>query len=642
MTGATGATGITGADGMTGKAGATGMATRKMCRAFVLVIVLLLLPSLDASVHIYSHAPGTVFDPRLIALVAPGSTASGNANHTPVQTAQLAVEDAPLVPQTRDPGLGRPPFTSSRLRWASDQPIRVTLRCLPCSRASSRACYFGSAAVLRGVDFDGDVARSPDGAELSMTLPAPPAGQLAAHFYLEASVYNASGPSHFARGTLFYFWVDRPAEAPASPRPLVDVTRLGKGLAVEANSTALQTVAIQRLLDSITLPAGGALFFPGPAIYRTAELVIRRPLAVELGDGAVLQHPAPPPPPPVLSSSSSSSVLSPSSLPSPPPRGACVEPAFLTVSAASGVHVGGRGGTLDANGFAGNSVCVADSTNVTLRHLLVRGSASWSTHIFRSRRVTAEGVKILSGADGVDPDSSQDVVLRSIFVHSNDDAIAVKATVRDHNTERITCEHAVLSTKKSCLTVGTESLSDFRNVSFSDVEGFRLDRGLVLYAYDGGRFAGIGWQRVRFSSFFPYADEDKEGAVVDFETKSRSGLSQLSNISIVDVAVLDVVGPSLLKGIEGARIEGVTIRNLSLAMGQPFVAKKKKKKMALAAALENEGAGRRAAKPFVFECGQCVAPIAVEGLTVDWRQFRSAWGGVQSNGSHCLARDVDA
>ena len=65
------------------------------------------------------------------------------------------------------------------------------------------------------------------------------------------------------------------------------------------------------------------------------------------------------------------------------------------------------------------------------------GSASWSTHIFRSNHVVVEGIKIFSGADGIDPDNSQDVVLRSVFVHSNDDAIAVKATVAGSSTEQV-------------------------------------------------------------------------------------------------------------------------------------------------------------------------------------------------------------
>lgn len=53
-------------------------------------------------------------------------------------------------------------------------------------------------------------------------------------------------------------------------------------------------------------------------------------------------------------------------------------------------------------------------------------------------------------------------------MHSNDDAVAVKATMPAPamNTERIVVTHAVFSTKKSCLKVGTESLRNFSDILF--------------------------------------------------------------------------------------------------------------------------------------------------------------------------------
>jgi len=64
---------------------------------------------------------------------------------------------------------------------------------------------------------------------------------------------------------------------------------------------------------------------------------------------------------------------------------------------------------------------------------------SWNTHVFRSSDVRVTGVKLFSGADGFDPDCSQDVVIDSVFVHSNDDAFAVKArqTAVTRNANRV-------------------------------------------------------------------------------------------------------------------------------------------------------------------------------------------------------------
>ena len=78
------------------------------------------------------------------------------------------------------------------------------------------------------------------------------------------------------------------------------------------------------------------------------------------------------------------------------------------------------------------------------------------------------GLKIFSGADGFDPDNSQDIAIDSVFVHSNDDAVAVKATMPAPamSTEKIVVTNAVFSTKKSCLKVGTESLRNVSNILF--------------------------------------------------------------------------------------------------------------------------------------------------------------------------------
>ena len=236
--------------------------------------------------------------------------------------------------------------------------------------------------------------------------------------------------------------------------------------------------------------------------------------------------------------------------------------------------------------------------------------------------------------------------------------------MRGHNTERVTIEHvrptppppspppslskhmpvlqslirtsarpsviqALLSTKKSALKVGTESLSDLSQILFSDVEGFLLDRGLVLYPSDGGKFANIRWQNVRMSSFFPYTDESREGAVFDFESKHRSGLSQLSNITAEDILVSEVVGSSLLKGVAGAQIQGVTISNLSLTMRRPII---KNNAADLAGAADSR-------KPFVFECGHkhklSNTSVAIDGLHIVWGGYKSEWAGLQSSSS-CL------
>ena len=184
----------------------------------------LLLPLLGAraadaaGLSLYPPTPGAVTDPRLRATIQAGGGSAAAA-----LTAALEVEDAPAVPQTRDPGHGRPPFTSSRLRFWSDAPVQVQLACLD----GQRPCRFASTPqlVLRGVGVELAVERGKDNKTLSFTLPPPAAGRLATHYYLQAAIAHAAGPQHFDRGQLFLFWIDSPPAVSSTAAPSVPAAR---------------------------------------------------------------------------------------------------------------------------------------------------------------------------------------------------------------------------------------------------------------------------------------------------------------------------------------------------------------------------------------------------------------------------------
>jgi hypothetical protein len=247
----------------------------------------------------------------------------------------LEVEDAPPLPQTRDPGYGRPPFTSSRLRMQSPSAVRIVLTCKDDPRQAD-GCSFGDTAVLRGVGVD-IIPTRPSAKSLAFTLVPPRYGELAVHYYLQVNISNAADaatPAHwgsrsFTRGNLFYFWIDN-AEAPSSVGPLREnASRVG----IVPGSQSLQTAAISTALQE--LASGWRLFFETAAITRTSSLTVIGRQAMELGRGAVLQyggekHLA-------VSGAERASVST--SVSEPPSSGSCSDAAFITIT--SGYSAGG-------------------------------------------------------------------------------------------------------------------------------------------------------------------------------------------------------------------------------------------------------------------------------------------------------------
>ena len=527
-------------------------------------------------IFVYAATPRALIDRRLTALVGG-------------QTYQLEVQNAPAQPLTRDPGYGRPPFPSSRLRLATSSDVRITLRC-------AGNGMFSNVSDLRGVGFSASFRRAPS-STLSFSLPAPSVAHPSAHYYLKADIVGGPGSLLGVNASkLFLFWLDLPT-APAADR--VDVTTLG----VVANASKAQTEAIQGAINQAARTRA-TLYFP-LGYYRTGVLFIPSNSRLELASGALLQMPAPSDPDFVQ--------------PVGKPTGCPTDFAFIQVQNATNVSIAGAGATIDAHGFPGHAMCVFNSSRVNVSMVLMRQPASWSTHIFRSSHVRMTGVKLFSGADGFDPDCSKDVTIDSVFVHSNDDAFAVKAVVKGHDTERITMSHALISTKKSAMKVGTESLSSFNDVTFADIEAFDIDRGLVMYPSDGGTFDSIRWERIRVSSFLPYHDEpepeNKAGTWLDFSVKHRKGLSQMSNITIEDVTIEGVCGSATLKGVAGALVQNVAAKNLKLQVVAPlpFFAKKK-------------------TNPWLISCDGGVETATVRlGLNITWVSpaDKAQWSGVQ-------------
>ena len=71
-------------------------------------------------------------------------------------------------------------------------------------------------------------------------------------------------------------------------------------------------------------------------------------------------------------------------------------------------------------------------SQLTVRNLVMRNSPFWNLHFQFARDVLVEGVEIYqypnaANADGIDIDSTSDVVVRETIVDSNDDMLCVKS-----------------------------------------------------------------------------------------------------------------------------------------------------------------------------------------------------------------------
>lgn len=452
---------------------------------------------------------------------------------------------------------------TSRIRFAASGPVNVELR------AKDRIV---TKARLRALGRDIELKQ--EGSKMSFQLPG------AGHYYLQLP--ELAEP--YGTCTVL-FWIDNLKRLdttrvkPNDPN-VTDVTKYG----VLADPEKDQTDAIQSMLDK-----GGIVYFPA-GVFRSGTLHIGSNTTLYLAGGSLLK-----------------AVDDESALASE----------FIVIDNAENVNIFGQG-TIDANGkvvYGHNihNVNITNSRNVMFKDVLFQNSNSWAIHVRTSDHFTAHNVKVFSGKDGFDPDSSRDVFLYNVFVVSIDDAVAVKNRYPDDprgkTTERVTIRDSIVSSTKSALKIGTETRGPITDVTFENCDIYDGERGIVLYARDGGPVERVIWRDIRMF-MTNWTEEDNSGRVFHLTIDYRSRDSRVPTPvkeCLIEGVTANVIYPSELGGLSDAPLDGLVMRDIVLNVDPP----KDRRKHYLFENLSN-------------------ASVQVYGLKVNWQGNKNLWLGISS------------
>lgn len=142
------------------------------------------------------------------------------------------------------------------------------------------------------------------------------------------------------------------------------------------------------------------------------------------------------------------------------------------------------------------NLLVQNSTNITVEDITSKESGFWNIHILYSNEVILNNIKVSSGAlnspstDGIDIDSSYNVVVKNSTIECNDDSISIKAgrdmdgiltNIPSHDIKIINCKFL----RGFGVTIGSEVSGGVYNVDIVDNSfintdcGFRIKSSIV-------------------------------------------------------------------------------------------------------------------------------------------------------------------
>ncbi len=268
------------------------------------------------------------------------------------------------------------------------------------------------------------------------------------------------------------------------------------------------TAAIQRAIDAAAGAGGGVVTFP-EGTYLTGALFLKSNVELQLAEGVVLR-----------------AVRDDAAYPAIRSRIAGIEmdwpAAVLNVYGQTNVTISGRG-TLDGSGdfwwkkFWGDdgkhgmlkdygsrglrwaadydcqrvrALLIYNSQNVSVTGITIERSGFWSLTATYSEKVKIDGVIIRANvgghgpsSDGIDLDSSRDVLVENCDIDANDDDICLKAG-RDADglrvnrpTENVVIRDCVTRSGLGMVTFGSETSGGIRNVEVSHLRAIGTKYG---------------------------------------------------------------------------------------------------------------------------------------------------------------------
>lgn len=210
---------------------------------------------------------------------------------------------------------------------------------------------------------------------------------------------------------------------------------------------------------------------------------------------------------------------------------------------------------------------------VTVRDISLKESMDWMMHIMWSRRIFIDNVYIESSleagvnSDGIDLDGCQDVVISNCVISTGDDAIVLKTTINNGQSqpcENITVSNCVVTSTSSGLKLGTESHNDFRNIHFNNCVVHNTNRGLSIVIRDGGVAENIVFSDITLETnrkHFNWWGNGDPIWLVLLKRNPDSKLGMIRNVTFQNI-IAHGQGTSKIEGFEGRSLENIKLKDV--------------------------------------------------------------------------------
>lgn len=350
-----------------------------------------------------------------------------------------------------------------------------------------------------------------------------------------------------------------------------------------ADSTSLNTTAIQQAIDDCYKSGGGKVYIP-EGKYLSGTIELKDNVTLHFMKGAVL-----------LGSTELKDYRNLD--PFTEGLGTDVGWAFLVAIGAKNIGIEGEG-RIDGQGAALKArhiltdnrpegkrwglrpflLRIVRCNGVTVKDVTLNYAGAWTSHYFHSTNIHIENIKIVSVGvahnDGIGIDGCQDVLIKNCDVVSGDDALVFKTTSSKMACKNIVVSGLRLKSNQAGIKMGTESMAPFENIKINDCYIYDTrNGGIKLLTVDGAHLrnieiSNITMDNVRTPMLFRLGSRlsvFRKGQDTQQITGTFNNVI-IRNVKAKAAAEAQLKPPSgiLITGVPGHYINNLTLENISI------------------------------------------------------------------------------
>ncbi len=144
---------------------------------------------------------------------------------------------------------------------------------------------------------------------------------------------------------------------------------------------------------------------------------------------------------------------------------------------------------------------ISRCTDVRVEKVRLCDPAGWTLHLHDCDKafvhaITIDNSLFWPNSDGIDLTGCHHTIISDCYIHTGDDAIALKTTEDSRSCEYITVTNCVLETSCAAMRLGFESDQAFLNCSFSNITIRNCSRGIDLVTFAGGNIENISFTNI--------------------------------------------------------------------------------------------------------------------------------------------------